>query len=180
MPKFVAALAGLTLALFVGVSSPAVAQQTTPAQAQESDPCSTNTSILGPPRAAQEDPGRRDWNASVGDDDADQNDDWMTRQQVARIVLYDPNNFRGRRVGITQDTPDLGARNFADIASSIRVYHGTWQLCAEPNYGGVCRCFSSHTNVNRFGIGNPVSDTSLEAEGFSDTVASVRLVRRRR
>ena len=142
------------------------------------DACTNNNSILGPPRSAQEDPNHRDWNVSVGEEE--DNDDWMTRQQVARIVLYDPANQRGRRIGITQDTPDLGEREFADIASSVRVYHGVWQLCDEPNYQGNCRCFRSHTNVNRFGLGNPVTDASLEADGFGDTVASVRLVRSRR
>ena len=100
----------------------------------------------------------------------------MTRQQVARIVLYDPANFSGRRIGVTQDTPDLGRRRFADVASSIRVYGGTWELCEEVNYGGQCRRFSSHTNVNRFGIGNPVSETNLETDGFGDRVSSIRLV----
>ena len=136
------------------------------------------TSLISPPRSAQDDPNHRDWDVSVGDDDQDES--WMTRQQVARIVLYDPATFGGRRIGVTRDTPDLGERSFADIASSIRVYHGTWQLCDEPNYGGTCRCFSSHANVNRIGFGNPVTDTNLETEGFSDTVASVRLVPNRR
>jgi hypothetical protein len=183
MPKLNAAAASLALVLFAGLSGASSAQQTPPSETATTatgDPCTPNSSILGPPRSAQEDPNHRDWNASVGDDNADQNSDWMTQQQVARIVLYDPANFRGRRIGVTQDTPDLGAREFADIASSIRVYHGIWQLCSEANYGGVCRCYSSHTNTNRFGIGNPVTDTDLTADDFADTVASVRLVRRSR
>jgi hypothetical protein len=166
MLKSNAAMAGLALFLLVGFSGVAIAQENGAAE----NPCTSNRTYV------QDDPNRRDWDVSVDGDEDDTS--WMTQQQVARIVLYDPADFRGRRVGITRDTPDLGERNFADIASSIRVYGGTWELCEEANYGGTCRCFSSHTNVNRFGLGNPVTDTDLEAEGFADRVSSIRLVRR--
>lgn len=179
MQKFVPAVASLSLVVFVGLTGAATGQQAAAPATSEANACGPANagSIVAPPQSAQENPGRRDWNVSVGEND-DGDDSWMTRQQVARIVLYDPNNQRGRRIGITRDTPDLGERDFADIASSIRVYHGAWELCEEPNYGGVCRCFSSHTNVNRLGLGNPVTDKDLDAEGFGNTVSSVRLVRR--
>jgi len=177
MRKTSIAMASLALALSLGLAGAAVGQQdATPSTnaAANTNPCTSNRTYV------QDDPTRRDTDVSVQFGDEEENDSWMTRQQVARIVLYDPADFRGRRVGITQDTPDLGARNFTDVASSIRVYGGTWQLCEEANYGGACRCFSSHTNLNRFGIGNPVTDTNLETEGFGDTVSSIRLIRSQR
>jgi|CXWL01.1.fsa_nt_gi ABC-type amino acid transport substrate-binding protein len=161
-------LAGLALVLSIGLAGAALGQQTTAPESNETA-CSTNRASV------QDDPSRRQTGIRVGED-ADDEPRLSTVQQVARIVLYDPSDLKGRRVGITRDTPDLGERDFADIASSIRVYHGTWQLCDEANYQGNCRCFSSHTNTGRFGIGNPVTDTNLETEGFSDTVASVRLI----
>lgn len=173
MSKLSAAVAGLVIVFAVSMSSTAVGQQTTQVQSQ-AVPCETER------RSAQDEPGRRDTNVTVTDDDSDQDNSWMTQQQVARIVLYDPANLRGRRVGVTEDTPDLASREFSGIASSIRVYYGTWQLCSEANYGGTCKCYASHTNMNRFGMGNPVSDINLEAEGFGDRVASVRRVQRTR
>lgn len=176
-------MAGAVVALAFGLGGVAVAQpsQTPPAQTTGATPSQPPARpgiierIVTPPPSAQETPGQRDTRILV--DEEEDESRWVTQQQVARIVLYDAANRRGPQVGITRDTPDLGQRNFANVASAVRVYYGTWELCSEPNYGGECRRFSSHANVNRFGIGNPVTDASLETESFSDTVASIRLVR---
>lgn len=81
----------------------------------------------------------------------------------ARIVLYDRANFRGRNIGVTQDTPDLGRRRFADIASAARVQAGVWEVCEDVNYGGRCVQLRSSTDLDALGIG--------------DTISSVRRVR---
>lgn len=182
-------MASAFVALAFGLDGAAVAQpsQTPPAQITGATPSQPPAQpqtparpgiierIVTPPPSAQETPGQRDTRILVEEEEDESR--WVTQQQVARIVLYDAANRRGPQVGITRDTPDLAQRNFANVASAVRVYYGTWELCSEPNYGGECRRFSSHANVNRFGIGNPVTDASLEAESFSDTVASIRLVR---
>lgn len=80
----------------------------------------------------------------------------------AHSVLYDNNNFRGRSIGITQNTPDLVRRRFSDVASAARSQGGVWELCSEPNYGGTCVT----TNT----------DLVLGAEGVDNTIASVRLI----
>lgn len=85
------------------------------------------------------------------------------QRPMARIVLYDNANFRGRNVGITVDTPNLQRRRFADLASAARPQGGVWELCSEPNYGGTC----VRTDT----------DLDLDAAGIGNTVASVRLVR---
>ena len=85
------------------------------------------------------------------------------QRPIARIVLYDNNNFRGRSIGITQNTPDLGRRRFSDLASAARSQGGIWELCSEPNYGGTCVTTDT--------------DLVLGADGVDNTVASVRLIR---
>lgn len=90
-------------------------------------------------------------------------DPMALRRPVARLVLFDANNFRGRNIGITQNTPDLARRRFADVASTARSQGGVWEMCSEPNYGGTCVTTDS--------------DLDLAAAGVGDTIASVRLVR---
>lgn len=85
------------------------------------------------------------------------------QRPVARIVLYDNNNFRGRNIGITQNTPDLGRRRFSDLASAARSQGGVWELCSESNYNGTC--VTTET------------DLVLGAAGVDNTIASVRLIR---
>lgn len=94
---------------------------------------------------------------------ANAGDPMALRRPVARIVLFDANNFRGRNIGITQNTPNLERRRFADIASTARSQGGVWELCSEPNYGGTCVTTDT--------------DLDLEAAGVGDTIASVRLIR---
>jgi len=81
----------------------------------------------------------------------------------ARLVLFDANNFRGRNIGITSNTPNLERRRFSDIASTARSRGGVWELCSEPKCGGTC--VSTDT------------DLDLNAAGVDNTIASVRLVR---
>lgn len=83
---------------------------------------------------------------------------------MPRIVLFDGADFSGRRLGITEDDADLTDRNFSAVASSVRIYGGTWELCDQMNFSGHCETVSGNTN--------------LEASGFGDKVASVRLVDR--
>ncbi|MEQ1818766.1 MAG: beta/gamma crystallin-related protein [Terricaulis sp.] len=85
------------------------------------------------------------------------------QRPMARIVLYDNNTFRGRNIGITQNTPDLGRRRFSDLASAARSQGGVWELCTEPNYGGTCVTTDT--------------DLVLGAAGVDNTIASVRLIR---
>jgi hypothetical protein len=113
---------------------------------------SRDTIMNGPPQG-----GAGGWNP------ANAPDPMAMHRPMARIVLYDNNNFRGRNIGITQNTPDLGRRRFSDIASAARSQGGVWELCSEPNYGGACVTTDT--------------DLVLAAENMNDTVASVRLVR---
>ncbi|HVK80343.1 MAG TPA: beta/gamma crystallin-related protein [Verrucomicrobiae bacterium] len=81
----------------------------------------------------------------------------------ARIVLFDRADFRGRSIGITQDTPNLGSRRFDNLASSARLAGGVWELCTEPNYAGECTRLTANTDLNAANLG--------------DTSSSIRRVR---
>lgn len=113
---------------------------------------SRDTIMNGPPQG-----GAGGWNP------ANAPDPMGMHRPMARIVLYDNNNFRGRNIGITQNTPDLGRRRFSDVASAARSQGGVWELCSEPNYGGTCVTTDT--------------DLVLGAEGVDNTIASVRLLR---
>ncbi|MBN8605486.1 MAG: beta/gamma crystallin family protein [Caulobacterales bacterium] len=107
------------------------------------------------------------WSIGVGGADTPDDDDFDDFPQpppdFARIVLFDRANFRGRSIGITQDTPNLERRRFADVASAARVQGGVWELCSEPNFGGTCV--------------ETGAALDLESASLNDTVASVRRVR---
>jgi len=106
------------------------------------------------------------WSVAVGGADTPDDDFGDFPQpppDFARIVLYDRANFRGRSIGVTQDTPNLERRRFADVASAARVQAGVWELCSEPNYAGTCVSTDSALD--------------LESAALNDTVASVRRVR---
>lgn len=85
-------------------------------------------------------------------------------EAMPRIVLFDNADFTGRRMGLTEDDSDLHDRGFDAVASSVRIYGGTWELCDGTNFGGHCEQLSGNAN--------------LEANGFGDKVVSVRLVDR--
>ena len=84
-------------------------------------------------------------------------------EAMPRIVLFDGADFSGRRIGLTENDADLTDMNFSAVASSVRIYGGVWQLCDQPNFTGRCEPLSA--------------DANLEANGFGDKIASVRLMR---
>ena len=59
--------------------------------------------------------------------------------QVAEaIVLYEHSNCDGRALGLSAAAPHLGLRDFNDLASSVLIQRGRWQLCEHADYGGEC------------------------------------------
>lgn len=129
---------------------------------------STSTSVTRPdlsaPPVRASGPG---WNAEFGgaSNGHDNLGDFpQPPADFARIVLFDRANFRGRSIGVTQDTPNLAQRRFVGLASAARVQAGVWELCTEPNYAGTC--VTTDTNLD------------LAAAGLDDSVASIRQVRR--
>jgi hypothetical protein len=81
-----------------------------------------------------------------------------------RITLYRHTNYAGRSRSFTGDIPNLNLYGFGNIASSIVVQGGVWQLCDKPNYRGYCVILDR-------------SQTNLWAYGFNDRAESLRRIR---
>jgi hypothetical protein len=60
----------------------------------------------------------------------------------ARVVLYEQQNFGGRRIAVdTEFLPNLASTGFNDRASSLRVERGYWMFCSDASFQGTCRTF---------------------------------------
>lgn len=54
----------------------------------------------------------------------------------ATAVLYSDAGFRGRALRVAEGYPDLQNQGFNDIASSIRITGGRWQMCSDAYFRG--------------------------------------------
>jgi hypothetical protein len=59
----------------------------------------------------------------------------------ARVTLYDYINFGGREFAVDREISNLDGM-FNDRAQSMIVHSGTWELCADANFGGGCQNYS--------------------------------------
>jgi len=57
---------------------------------------------------------------------------------AGELTLFADSDFRGARVTVQRDTPDLNRFGFNDRASSVVVRSGYWALCEHNNFGGRC------------------------------------------
>lgn len=83
-------------------------------------------------------------------------------QVSAEIVLYEHADFGGRSFRAYGQTNNLVNVNFNDLASSVVVRSGSWQLCGDADFRGQCITLS------------PGSYASLGEMGLNDRVSSVR------
>jgi Beta/Gamma crystallin len=54
------------------------------------------------------------------------------------IWIFEGREFTGRSLRTRNDIPDLRQYSFNDVAGSVFVTHGTWELCQDLNYTGRC------------------------------------------
>jgi hypothetical protein len=80
---------------------------------------------------------------------------------AGELILYADSYFQGESVTINDDT-DLGQYGFNDRASSVYIKSGTWLLCEDANFGGLCEEFGPGEYDHLY--------------GFNDTISSVRQV----
>jgi hypothetical protein len=80
------------------------------------------------------------------------------------IQFFDQPGFRGKPFAVDHDTANFVEKGYNDRASSIIVNEGSWELCADINYGGNCRVFGP----GRYADLGP---------GMNDRLSSARLVR---
>lgn len=55
-----------------------------------------------------------------------------------QVVLYEGPAMRGRQVTVVRSTPNLAYLGFENRASSMYVMSGTWEICTEPYFKGLC------------------------------------------
>jgi hypothetical protein len=83
---------------------------------------------------------------------------------AGELTLFSDSNFRGNRVTLDRDAPNLNDFGFNDRTSSVVVRSGTWMLCEHANFGGRCA---------EFGPGE-----YRELPGFNDAISSARQIDR--
>lgn len=81
---------------------------------------------------------------------------------AADVVLYEHDDFKGRKVDVDRDLDDLGRYGFAQSASSMLIQRGQWEMCADTGFGGRCIVFG------------PGRYPSLSTVDFNDQMRSVR------
>lgn len=54
------------------------------------------------------------------------------------VDLFGQPNFRGRSIRVDDDVTNLQGSRWDGRASSVVVNEGTWQMCSEPRFEGVC------------------------------------------
>jgi hypothetical protein len=69
----------------------------------------------------------------------------------AAVELFGAPDFRGRTMTLDRDAETLFDGRFDQRAASLVIHEGTWQLCTDPGYEGVCRVFEpgSYENLGR-------------------------------
>jgi hypothetical protein len=82
------------------------------------------------------------------------------------LIVYDRPGWRGRRLNINGDTPNLDGTRFNDRVASIRLAKrtGPWLVCSDKNFRG--RCVT---------VGSDVGDTA--SLGMLGAVSSLRPLR---
>jgi hypothetical protein len=83
---------------------------------------------------------------------------------AGELTLFADSDFRGARVTVQRDAPDLARIGLNDKVSSMIVRSGTWQVCEHAGFGGQCAEFG------------PGEYRSLPR--FNDSISSVREVTR--
>lgn len=72
----------------------------------------------------------------------------------ATLVIYEHGNFGGRQLAINGTTPNFVSAGFNDVASSLEIRRGRWQLCAHIDFGEPCAIFGPGRHV----LGPPLRD----------------------
>ena len=80
----------------------------------------------------------------------------------AQITLYGQERMRGRAFTFDSSVANLQGSRLNDRASSLTVREGSWQVCSEPYYRGVCVTLG------------PGNYRTLRAIGLDNRVSSVR------
>ena len=78
------------------------------------------------------------------------------------IQLFDRPGFAGTSLQLAGDAPSLRQNGFNDRAQSVIVTQGTWELCADDDFGGACRTYAPGRYPDLgFGMAHEISSARL-------------------
>lgn len=86
-----------------------------------------------------------------------QNNQNRANRRRADIELFEHDDFMGRRFESQVDEPNLADREFNDIASSIIVYRGNWEVCTDAFFQGRCVVFGPGRHNSVYGLNDQFS-----------------------
>jgi uncharacterized protein YcfJ len=77
----------------------------------------------------------------------------------AEIVFYESEGFRGRTFSTNVQQNNFRNSGFNDLASSVVISSGRWEVCDDANFGGRCMILSkgSYDTLSGMGMNNRVS-----------------------
>ena len=81
---------------------------------------------------------------------------------IAEVVMFENDNFNGRSFRSEHSVNNLGNTGFNDMASSLHVRGGKWQICSDAYFRGNCVTLG------------PGRYASLRDMGLNDKVSSAR------
>jgi hypothetical protein len=68
------------------------------------------------------------------------------QNQTPTLTMFDDQNFRGRSYAAQREVRNLADVGFNDMAVSIRVDGGRWQVCTDKNFQGQCMVIDRNTS----------------------------------
>jgi len=80
----------------------------------------------------------------------------------AQLVLYEHDSYGGQSIRSGNSVSNLADSGFNDRASSIKIFTGQWQVCADAYFRGRCETLG------------PGQYPSLRSMGMNDRISSVR------
>lgn len=81
----------------------------------------------------------------------------------AQVTVYSDANFSGRSITLNNTTSTLAPQGFNDVASSVVVHRGEWEVCRDADFGGGCVVLrpGSYRNLDEFGLNDRLSSIRL-------------------
>ncbi|MEO0983528.1 MAG: beta/gamma crystallin-related protein [Pseudomonadota bacterium] len=74
------------------------------------------------------------------------------------VTLFAREDFRGRFLGLDEESGDLSALDFNDAAQSILVNRGSWLICADSAYRGRCEVVNqSYDDLAELGLAGEIT-----------------------
>ena len=87
----------------------------------------------------------------------------------ALIEFFDQRDYGGQSLLLDTDSENLSAAGFNDRAVSIIISGGTWELCTDAGYRGICRIYSpGRYNDLGAGMAREISSAHLVSGNHQD------------